>query len=79
MHPNRYNIKLCKQINDILPKNSKVLLLTHASKDCMGLPTKEINLFQPNYKNTKIHITGTPDESYKKLLQSGFSHFVFIY
>jgi len=79
VHPNRFDIELCKQINDLLPENSKVLVLTHASNDCRGVPTRKINLFQPNYKNVKLHLNGTPDNSYEKLLQSGFSHFVFIY
>ena len=79
VHESRFNISLCKEIDELTPSKSKVLLLTHSNNDCRGVPTKKINLFQPNYKNLRLHLSATPDESYKKLKEAGFTHFVLSY
>ena len=75
----RFNLSLCEEIDELTPSKSKVLLLTNSGIDCRGVPTKKINLFQPNYKNLRLHLSSTPIESYKKLKDAGFTHFVFSY
>ena len=79
VNKDRFNISLCEEIDELTPSKSKVLLLTNSGSDCRGVPTKKINLFQPNYKNLRLHLSSTPNESYKKLKEAGFTHFVFSY
>ena len=62
----------------LLPANAKVLMITYRN-DCRGVAMKNINLFKHNYENIKLHINGTPSNSYKKLIESGFTHFIFDY
>ena len=78
VNTNRFDLKFCEKMEKLLPANAKVLMITYRN-DCRGVAMKNINLFKHNYENIKLHINGTPSNSYKKLIESGFTHFIFDY
>ena len=72
----RFDMKFCRDIEKIIPSNSKVLLVTFRN-DCRGLPFDRANLFLHNYKKVKFHLYEDSLKSYLELKKAGFTHFVF--
>ena len=72
----RFDIGFCRDIEKMIPENSKILLVT-LRNDCRGIPFKRPDLFLHNYKKIKIHLYEKPSESYAELKKAGFTHFVF--
>ena len=76
VNKDRFDLKFCRDIEKMIPANSKVSLVTFRN-DCRGIPLDRPNLFLHNYKKIKFHLYENSLGSYSELKKAGFTHFVF--